>query len=169
MKIGDEWIQQIVTLYIINRTQLQRTAYKILGDWDHVDDVMQDVYLKICEHSNQKSEIKQPIAYLFQVVKNTAIDQYRRTNFEMNLFALEDEGLLIPDKVGTPEMTVMNYQILERVVETLGKLPERTRRVFELYRISGYTQKMIANELNISVSLVNILIHEATRQFKINL
>lgn len=166
MKVKDECLQQIFFLFIANRTQLRRAAYKILGDWDRVDDVLQDVYLKICEHYDQKSEIKQPLAYLFQVVRNMAIDQYRRANFEMDLFAGEDEGFQVPDKLGTPETTVMYCQSLECVAKALSKLPERTKRVFELYRIDGYTHQMIAKELNISISLVNILIHQATRQCK---
>ncbi|WP_371113291.1 sigma factor-like helix-turn-helix DNA-binding protein [Nitrosomonas sp. Nm33] len=47
------------------------------------------------------------------------------------------------------------------VAEALAKLPDRTKRVFELYRIHGYTHRMIADELGISPSLANILIHEA--------
>ncbi|MBK9663458.1 MAG: RNA polymerase factor sigma-70, partial [Nitrosomonas sp.] len=44
----------------------------------------------------------------------------------------------------------------------LAELPERTKRVFMLYRVEGYTHRMIADELNISTSLANMLIHEAT-------
>ncbi|WP_411182317.1 sigma factor-like helix-turn-helix DNA-binding protein [Nitrosomonas sp. Is37] len=47
------------------------------------------------------------------------------------------------------------------MAQALAKLPERTKRMFELYEIEGYSHRMIADELAISTSLVYILIHEA--------
>lgn len=162
MEMVGSWIHQIDKLYIMNRTQLCRAAYKILGDWDKSEDVVQDAYMKIRENTLKTSTIKQPLAYLFQSVKNLAIDQYRRAIFESELFGLEEEGFQVADKANLPEIHTMNCQDLMLIVEAVGKLPDRTKRVFELYRIDGYTHRMIADELGISISLTNILIHEAT-------
>lgn len=165
----EDWVRQLDTLFVANRKALRRAAHKILNDWDRADDVIQDAYLKICVQPNNQAEVKQPLAYLFQIVKNMAIDQYRRAAFEAELFGLDEEGLLVPDKLGTPEAHAIHCQHLERIAEVLERLPERTRRVFELYRIDGFTHRMIAEEMNISISLVNILIHEATRECKSSL
>lgn len=162
MSTVGSWMHQIDSLYVMNRTQLCRAAYKILGDWEKSEDVVQDAYMKIRENTLKTSAIKQPLAYLFQAVKNLAIDQYRRALFEAELFGLEEEGLQIADKANLPELHAMNTEELMIIVEAIGRLPERTKRVFELYRIDGYTHRMIADELGISVSLTNILIHEAT-------
>ena len=86
-------MQQMDALFIAHRIQLRRAAFKILRDWDRADDVVQDAYLKIRECSDNKSEVKQPIAYLFQIVRNMAIDQYRRYVFELDLFDSEEEGI----------------------------------------------------------------------------
>ncbi|UJP06305.1 MAG: sigma-70 family RNA polymerase sigma factor [Nitrosomonas sp.] len=169
MKLVDDWVGQIDILFIANRAQLRRVAYKVLGDWDRADDVVQDAYLKICECSGQSTTVKQPLAYLFRIVRNMAIDQYRRAVFESDLFGLDEEGLSVPDRLGTPEAHAIHRQSLERVAQALNNLPERTRKVFERYRIDGYTHRMIAEELDISISLVNILIHEAARQCKSSL
>lgn len=166
MKSAEEWVQQLDTVFMLNRAQLRRAAYKILGDWERAEDVVQDTYLKISEHAVVALKVKQPLAYLFQIVRNLAIDQYRRTAFEADLFCIDEEGLSVPDKMGTPETHAMHCQNLELIAEALSKLPVRTKKVFELYRIEGYTHRMIAEELNISISLANILIHEATDQCK---
>lgn len=166
MESAEKWTQQLDTVFIMNRIQLRRAAYKILGDWERSEDVVQDAYIKITELSSVAQKIRQPLAYLFQIVRNLAIDQYRRTAFETELFGTDEEGLLIPVLSGTPEIQAMHCQNLVLVAEALAKLPERTKRVFELYRIDGYTHRMIADELNISTSLANILIHEATSHCK---
>ncbi|MBA3754869.1 MAG: sigma-70 family RNA polymerase sigma factor [Nitrosomonas sp.] len=166
MESVEKWVQQLDTLFIVNRAQLRRAAYKILGDWERAEDVVQDAYIKVTELSLATQQVRQPLAYLFQIVRNLAIDQYRRIAFETALFGTDEEGLLAPVLSGTPETHAMNRQSLVLIVEALTKLPERTKRVFELYRIDGYTHRMIADELNISTSLANILIHEATNHCK---
>ncbi|WP_304057141.1 RNA polymerase factor sigma-70 [Nitrosomonas communis] len=157
----EKWTHELDALFIANQVQLRRAAYKILGDWERSEDVVQDAYIKISEMpATQK--VRQPLAYLFRIVRNLAIDHYRRDAFESELFGTDEEGLHIPALTGTPETTAINRQHLDLVVEALAKLPERTKRVFELYRVEGYTHRMIADELNISTSLANILIREAT-------
>jgi RNA polymerase sigma-70 factor (ECF subfamily) len=166
MDSAEKWVQQLDTMFIVNRMQLRRAAYKILGNWERSEDVVQDAYIKISELPSIARTVRQPLAYLFQIVRNLAIDQYRRIAFETELFGTDEEGLLVPVLSGTPETQAMNCQNLALVVEALTHLPERTKRVFELYRIDGYTHRMIAEELNISTSLANILIHEATNHCK---
>jgi RNA polymerase sigma factor (sigma-70 family) len=157
----EEWTQELDALFITNRVQLRRAAYKILGDWERSDDVVQDAYIKITEMSITQKKVRRPLSYLFQIVRNLAIDHYRRIIFESELFGMDEEGLNISTMTGTPEANAINRQLLELVAEAVAKLPKRTKRVFELYRIDGYTHRMIAEELNISTSLANMLIHEA--------
>ncbi|SOD20618.1 sigma-70 family RNA polymerase sigma factor [Nitrosomonas ureae] len=161
----ENWTQELSTLFIINRMQLRRAAYKILGDWDLSDDIVQDAYIKVTEVSTIQN-VKQPLAYLFQIVRNLAIDRYRRGIFETELFKSEEEGLFVQALTGMPETNAINRQHLTLMAQALAKLPERTKRVFMLYRLDGYTHRMIADELNISTSLANILIHEATEHCK---
>lgn len=158
----EEWTQQLDLLFIANHAQLRRVAYKILGDWERSDDIVQDAYIKITEMPATQ-QVRAPLAYLFRIVRNLAIDYYRRFVFESTLFGTDEEGLHVQALTGTPEANAISRQHLERVVESLAELPERTKRVFELYRIDGYTHQMIADELNISISLANILIQEATK------
>ena len=160
MEPVEPWIQQLDTVFIANRVPLRRAAYKILGNWERSEDVVQDAYIKITE-SSVKQKVRQPLAYLFQIVRNLAIDHYRRVAFETELFETDEEGFPVSVLAATPETHVMNCQHLTLIADALAKLPERTKRVFELYRIDGYTHRMIADELNISTSLINILIHEA--------
>ena len=138
---------------------LRRAALKILGDLARAEDVVQDAYLKVTE-SERAPNIKQPLAYLYQIVRNLAIDRHRRAAFEGGLFENEEEGLQVPGQMATPEVTAISRQNLTVVARALSELPERTRR-FELHRLDGHTHCAIATQLNISTSLVNILIHDA--------
>jgi RNA polymerase sigma-70 factor (ECF subfamily) len=158
--ILDQQPVDLGSIFVAHQTQLRRAALKILGDLARAEDVLQDAYLKVTE-SERTPNIKQPLAYLYQIVRNLAIDRHRRTAFESGLFENEEEGFQIPGLMGTPEATAISRQHLALVARALSELPERTRRAFELHRLDGHTHCAIASQLNISTSLVNILIHDA--------
>lgn len=150
---------EMLDLYLANRSALRVAALKILGNPERADGVVQDAYFKLAEVSGVL-DIRQPLAYLFQTVRNLALDRHRRTVLETGLFAAEEEGGDVPAPAATPEAIAIGRQDLQRVAAALGELPERTRRAFELYRIGGWTQRDIAEELGVSATLVNFMIRD---------
>jgi RNA polymerase sigma-70 factor (ECF subfamily) len=147
-------------LFVAQRSQLKAAAIKILGNTQRAEDVVQDAYVKLIE-TPVVAEVRQPVAYLFQVVRNLAIDRHRRSTLETHVFASEEDGLNVPHQSGTPETQAMHRQQLRMVSDALATLPERTRRAFELYRLGGLTQREVADELGISTTLVNFMIRDA--------
>jgi RNA polymerase sigma-70 factor (ECF subfamily) len=147
-------------VFMAYRSQLRWAALRILGNPERAEDVVQDVYLKISE-GGATIDIRNPAAYLLQMVRNLAIDYRRRLSLEVHLFQSEDDGLHVPCHTAMPETIVSGRQHLNLVAEAISELPERTRRAIELHRLVGHTHRAIAKELDISTSLVNILIHQA--------
>ena len=93
---------ELSEVFMAHRSQLRWAALKILGNPERAEDVVQDAYLKVSEAA-EVFHIKQPVAYLFQMVRNLAIDHHRRISFELNLFEGEDNGLHVPSHSGIPE------------------------------------------------------------------
>ena len=156
----DQQSADLSTVFVAHLAQLRRVALNIVRNPERAEDIVQDAYIKATEAADILN-IKQPLAYLLQMVRNLAIDRHRRTAFETGLFENEEEGLQVPGQMATPEATAISRQNLTVVARALSELPERTRRVFELHRLDGHTHCAIAAQLNISTSLVNILIHDA--------
>lgn len=150
--LGDEFIE--------HRSRLRDVAARILGCSQRADDVVQDAFVKIIEVPAE-FDIKQPVAYLYRVVRNLAIDRHRRRSFEYDVFAEEDEGLLVQQEGHTPEAIVISREYLRLLSQALETLPARTRQVFELHRLGGMTQREVAARLDISTTLVNFLIRDA--------
>lgn len=147
-------------VFVAQRSQLKAVALKILGNVHRAEDVVQDAYLKLLE-APVATEVHQPVAYLFQLVRNLAIDRHRRAALETQVFTVEEDGLHVPHRSGSPETQVIYRQQLRLVSDALASLPERTRRAFELYRLGGLTQREVAHELGISATLVNFMIRDA--------
>ncbi|MDC6169384.1 RNA polymerase factor sigma-70 [Paucibacter sp. XJ19-41] len=155
-----EPVTDIGATFIANRPQLRMAALKILGNIQRAEDVVQDAYMKVVEGGGFL-EVKQPVAYLFQVVRNLASDRHRRAVLESQVCAHEDDGLEVPHLGGTPEMLAMHRQHLRLVVDALSTLPERTRHAFELHRLGGLTQREVAKTLGVSTTMVNFMVRDA--------
>ncbi len=150
----------VVAAFIEYRQRLLKLAARILGCQSSAEDVVQDAYIKMLQAS-AAFEIKYPISYLHQVVRNLAIDRFRRTALELRNFTSENDGLQIPEPAQVPETIIIDRQHVRMVVHALSELPERTQTAFSLYSVDGYTQREIAKKLNVSPTLVNFMIRDA--------
>jgi RNA polymerase sigma factor (sigma-70 family) len=146
-------------MFITNRQTFINAAARILGCRSHAEDVVHDAYLKLRSASAIPGPHSQ-ISYLLRVVRNLAIDRYRRQALEKRYAGSEEEGLYICATGASPEVLHESRQTLEALSEALAQLPERTRYVFEMYRLQGKTQSAIAAELGVSPTLVNFMVRD---------
>jgi RNA polymerase sigma-70 factor (ECF subfamily) len=156
MTTGIEIRQQ----FIVSRPQLRDAAARILGCRQRAEDVVQDAFLKLAD-GIEELHVKNTLPYLYQLVRNLAIDRYRRSSFEAQVFSCEEEGLNVGSNAASPEAHAIHTQQLVLVARALATLPERTRAAFELHRLGGKTQREVAEQLGISTTLVNFMIRDA--------
>lgn len=155
----DHDIPDLAKTFLGHRAQLCRAARKIVGTRESAEDVMQEAFLKISQRAHCGA--LQPMAFCFHVVRNLAIDHWRRQTMESAVFTEEDEGRHTAATQGTPEQVVIDRQALLLVGKVLDGLPARTREAFEMHRVNGLTQRDIAAQLGVSLTLVNFMIRDA--------
>lgn len=156
--IGDAGV---ATVLIANRHLLVNIATGITGCRCRAEDVVQDVYIKVSEGA-ALPVMRQPLAYLMRMVRNLAIDHYRRRTFERRLTTNEEEGYDVPSPHAGPEANVILRDMLQHVSDALSTLPKRTRTAFEMVRIGDYTLQETARELKVSQTLVHFMVRDAT-------
>lgn len=143
-----------------HRQNFINAAVRILGCRSHAEDVVHDAYLKLSD-AGLAPNIQSQSGYLMRVVRNLAIDLYRRQSLEKRYAGSEEEGMHVPSPAASPEAAHEGRQALEALSGALAELPERTRYAFEMYRLHGRTQKEIAEELGVSPTLVNFMVRDA--------
>jgi RNA polymerase sigma-70 factor (ECF subfamily) len=151
----------LTEVFIAHRVQLQGLARRIVGTIEHAEDVVQDAFLKIVEGACA-ARVDKPFGYCCQVVRNMALDHYRRQSVESAWRTYSDDGEL-PQVAGgvVPEREIDDRRKLVAVDRALDTLPRRTRMAFELYRLAGMTQREIGQRLDCSATLVNFMIKDA--------
>ena len=155
----------IVAVYTAHRTALVRYANGIVGDPAHAEDVVQEAWLRLHERA-QGQPPEQPVAYLYRIVRNLAIDRYRRRQREQR--HIEPDGhalsLRVADDAGSPEAIATARDELRLLAEALAELPERTRIALEMRRFGGCSLQEIADHLDVSVTSVNRIIAKGIAQ-----
>jgi RNA polymerase sigma-70 factor (ECF subfamily) len=151
----------LLQAFVDNRTLLVKIAARITGCRSRAEDVVQDAFFRLQSAPVITSSFKARLSYLFQIVRNLAIDHYRKQALEVRYFGSEEEGLKVASQGVSPETTYLNLLALEHIATTLPELPQRTRRAFEMYRLQGVPQKDIAKEMGVSPTLVNFMVRDA--------
>lgn len=143
-----------------NRAALVDAAQPIVGDRSRAEDVVQDAYLKLHQPA-EGTMPERPLAYLYRMVRNLAIDHARRLTLERRHGAGEPVPDTVPTADPNPEDALVARDTLRRLSAALAELPPRTRTVFEMSRVGGRNAEQIAEALGISVSLVYTLLRDA--------
>jgi RNA polymerase sigma factor (sigma-70 family) len=148
-------------VFIAHRTQLRSVAQRIVGAADLAEDVVQDAYLKIVEGACA-FQVERPLGYCCQVVRNMALDHYRRQSVESAHRVYVEDGEL-PQVAGglAADRGLDERRMLVAIDRALDTLPPRTRLAFELFRLSGLSQREIGRRLDCSATLVNFMVKDA--------
>ena len=132
---------------------MYRAAYKVLKHEQEAEDVVSEVWIKII--SDIKYFIKKDcheLAPLFvTIVKNAAIDKYRKKKNILLVPISEDESEDYSDTVGD---FVVNKDLYERLLAALDYLDDKYMSVLKLKLLHEYSNAKIAELLNITEETV---------------
>lgn len=157
----DETHCSMLSLLIDKRSALLNAAAKITGCRSRAEDVVQDAYLRLNTIALNELPLKAKVSYIYNVVRNLAIDHYRKQELEQKYFDTEEAGLNVDTGNATPDHIYHNRKLISALDQALSELPKRTRYAFEMHRVHGKQQKEIATELGVSTTLVNFMVRDA--------
>lgn len=157
-------------LYLGHRKALIDHAAPILGCRHRAEDVVQDAWFRFAAAETALSLPEAAPAaggrraaltgYLFRIVRNLALDGYRRLCLERRLFAPESQIELAQAMAPSPEAELMARQELRRVARALDRMPARMRVALRMHRLDGARLREIAAHLGISITRAHELVAE---------
>lgn len=146
-----------LNVFLQHRPKLVNYANKLIGCPHQAEDVVQEAFVKFDEASNN-DVFDNPVAYLYRIVRNLAIDSLRIRTRENVIFCPVIDNENIADSASSPERIALYKNELELMNEALNELPERTRQAIILHRIHGVKIRELAEILGISIGLASTLV-----------
>ncbi len=148
---------------------LYNFALKMTGDEDDADDLVQETYLKAFRFFDKFEKGTNCKAWLFRILKNSYINDYRKQVKEPNKVDYEDiqnfyENIK-SDEVESKhyEQDVFSNLLDDEISKAITDLPEDFRTVIILSDIEGFTYDEIADFVDIPVGTVRSRLHRARK------
>lgn len=145
--------------------QLRRFAAEYVGSEERARDVVQEVFLQIWQKGDEWSVRRSLKSYLFQAVRNRALNEVRRQGTKE-----ETEEELAHEKTaqdGQTALDAVHESALSKEVEAaINDLPERRRMAFLLHRRHGFTYKEVACIMDITAKTVENQIGRALQSLR---
>jgi len=161
---GTESAQSISGLeqaFIDHKDLVFRTAYRITGNANDAEDVLQSVFLKLLRQG-QLRDIRSIKAYLHRAAVNAALDLLRLKKDTQNVALEEEDGQNQPV---SKDMRASD-EVRDWLRHALGKLNPKWAEMFVLRFIEDYSNGEIATLLNTSSAVVAVVLHRTRAQLR---
>jgi RNA polymerase sigma factor (sigma-70 family) len=121
-----------------------------------IDDLIQEGFVRLCRYQHeQQVRVRDPVAFLVNVVEKVQIDHLRRAVLTRRIFSDQPfEQVDCADTASLPEQEAEAHELIERIERSLAAANPRTREAFLLHRIDGLSYAEIAEQFGISTRAV---------------
>ncbi|MEM7106809.1 MAG: sigma-70 family RNA polymerase sigma factor [Bacteroidota bacterium] len=147
-------LQMVFDNYAVN---LLNVILRIVKDKTLAEDVLQEALLKIWDNANGYHRSKGSLfTWFVTICRNTAIDKTRTKDFR-----LVRESRMSPELVTVEKENEDNELEKLYMKQLIDQLPSNLRNLIDLAYFQGYTQKEIANNLDMPLGTVKTRIRRA--------
>lgn len=150
-------------------SSLKSFALKMTNDPDESEDLVQDTLLKAFRFFDKFEKGTNAKAWLFQIMKNSFINNYRKTTREP--FKVDyDDVQNFYETIKSDDVKTQHYEndafsdvLDDEIANALSILPDDFRTVVFLSDIEGYTYEEIADFIDCPVGTVRSRLHRARK------
>jgi RNA polymerase sigma-70 factor (family 1) len=137
-------------------------AYNKLKDKEEAKDVVQDVFLKFWNYSQQENFTPLNLAsYLHVAIRNRVLDTLSKSKHASNY--VNSLQIFLDEEEERTDFRIREQQLQKHIDQAILSLPSRMRLVFEMSRKEHLSHKEIAQQLNISDQTVTDQIKKALK------
>ncbi|RZT36875.1 sigma-70 family RNA polymerase sigma factor [Cupriavidus agavae] len=143
--------QAFTSIYRSHHGWLLKLLSRKLGNIESAADLAHDTFARLL-HAGDAASLREPRAYLTTVSTRLAADFFRRQALER---AYLDAIAGLPEPaVPSPETRALVLEALTAISHALDRLPARVRDIFLLSQVDGLPYRDIAEEMGITVNMV---------------
>lgn len=157
---------------LIHIDALYRSALYLVKNENNADDLVQEIYLKAFKFLENGEKIGNEKAWLFKILMNTLINQYRKGKKEPTLVDFDSEESLhesAREEVclsSVAKNEEFNELLDADVKKALEELPDDFRMVILLSLVEGFSYKEISTMLQCPIGTVMSRIYRGRKMLK---
>ena len=125
---------------------------------ENAEDILQDVFVKIHQRSNQLNDEKKLMSWVYQITRNTIIDFHRKKKIP-----LSDK---ITNEINSESDSDMNPQFIQCLMPFIKELPRKYQEALEKTIYGDMSQKEYAKEINLSYTATKSRVQRARLKLK---
>jgi len=160
---SDEAFTYIVETY---QTPVYNLCYRMLGHAEAAEDAAQETFLRAYQHLHRYDTNRSFATWLLSIAAHYCIDRMRKR--KLPVFSVdEDEEFTfqIPDaQAPHPETETVQGEQREQIHGMIGSLDSTDRAAIVMRYWYDFSEKEIAEALNLTVSAVKSRLHRARKQ-----
>jgi RNA polymerase sigma-70 factor, ECF subfamily len=156
MREKEEIMNQLVNKY---SHKLTKFAFKYIRDQQLAEDIVQDVFMKCCQHFDQFRGGSSIETWLYKITFNQCMNYLRSSHFKRTVLTEHFDRLIQAHT--TPELKVMEQLDKEELIKKVSDLPKIYKEVIVLFYLKHLSLKEIQEFLQINLSTVKVRLHRA--------
>jgi len=149
-------------LYMQWHARVYYYFYNKVHSSDEAKELVQLTFIKIWNSRSTLTTAYPFEVQLFKVASSVLIDSFRQKARKKNQVSPLNE---LAERSG-PSNPAQTFEVNDQLEAVMHQLPPMRRKVFELYKVQGYSYKEIAEMLAISVKTVDNHVAQAVKQLK---
>lgn len=139
-------------------------AFKLTMDKDRASDLVQETTLKALDSQGKFSENVNFKGWLFTIMRNIFINNYRRNVRQSSLIDTDDNIFRIGDTHIAPDSPDGTYAVNE-ISQVIEQIPSDFSKPFQMH-VAGYKYEEISEILNLPLGTVKSRIFTTRTQLK---
>jgi RNA polymerase sigma-70 factor (ECF subfamily) len=152
---------------------LFRHALFRVSDRERAYDLTQDTFLKAWDYMVRGGTVKQYKSFLYRILHNLIIDEYRKKQTYSLDEMLEDEGaalsvekFLSEGSLRETEECIDKHLLFKQIEAHIPELPEQYRAVLTFHFLDELSTNEIAKAIGVSENLVSVRIHRGLAKLR---
>ena len=155
------------------QTRLLNFVYRIVGDKERAEDLVQEVFIRVHRHLARFDRSKKFSTWIYTIASNLGKNELRnRARNPLVLFTSitqgweeEERPLEFEDPSARPDDQFRKRHIKELVEQSVAQLPKHHREVFVLREIEGRSYEEIAEITHCNLGTVKSRLNRARNSF----
>ena len=153
-------------LFDCHHNTILQSAFKITGNFDDAEDVLQTVFMRLAKREDQVDLDRESHSYFRRAAVNAALDVIRSRKLSRNIplevvaEGLEGSAGQRPDRLG------FSLELRSWLRSALAHLNPKAAEVFVLKFLEGYSNQEIADILGTTAGTIAVTIHRTRSRLK---